>query len=124
MNDDKQKVCEMAFKQVNKHIMFAESPEGEITYYGDRDDAEWEFLFNKSVYGIGKKFIHLFRLSEGNLIWVESYNFDTGESTIPVDLDDDTFLALAKIAHEKNITINQVMVDAVKEMCKIQKEIL
>jgi hypothetical protein len=115
MNTDKIKLCEMLFNQkYKKYVIFAESPEGEIRYYGEIDDEHWEYLFN---YGNGKKYIHLFSFNDRKLEWVETYNFDTGESTIPVDLDDDTFLALAKIAHEKDITINQVMVEAVKEMC-------
>ena len=125
MNDDKLKICELVFNQkYARFVIFAESPEGEISYYGERSDENWDYLFSKAHYGFNKKFIHLFRFQEGKLEWMESYNFDTDESTIPVDIDDETFLALAKIAHEKNITINQVMVDAVKEMCSIKKETL
>lgn len=125
MNKDILNACQEIFKQkYTRYIIFAESPEGEISYYGEKIDENWEYLFNKAEYGYNKKFIHLFRFQEGNLEWLESYNFDTKESTIPVDLDDESFLALAKIAHEKNITINQVMVDAVKEMCSIKKETL
>jgi len=125
MNEDILNACQEVFNQkYARCIIFAESPEGEISYYGERSDENWDYLFNKAHYGFIKKFIHLFRFQDRKLEWLESYNFETEESTIPVDIDDNTFLALAKIAHEKDITINQVMVDAVKEMCKIQKETL
>jgi len=39
---------------------------------------------------------------------------------VEVDLDDTTFLAIAKLAHEKDITFNEMCVEILKEM--IEKE--
>ena len=36
-------------------------------------------------------------------------------STIPVDISNDTLLGLTKIAHEKNITLNKLIVDVLLE---------
>jgi hypothetical protein len=116
MNEDTLNACQEVFNQkYARCIIFAESPEGEISYYGERSDEHWEYLFNKPHYGFNKKFIHLFRFQEGELEWLESYNFDTDMVDIPIEISDEVFLAVAKQAHEKNITFNDEIINIIKQ---------
>lgn len=116
MNDEKLKICELVFnKKYEKYVIFSESPEGEIKYYGENDNKEWDYLFNKEFYGYDKKFIHLFKFQEGKLEWLESYNFETDSVDIPIEITDEVFLAVAKQAHEKNITFNDEVVNINKQ---------
>lgn len=107
-------------------MVFTESDIGEINYYGNTESEDWEYMFSfdrREWFSMRKiKHLHLFSFSfQDDLEWIESRNLETDESTLPVDIDDATFMFLAKEAHRRNVTINEVMVDAVKEMCKQYK---
>lgn len=38
--------------------------------------------------------------------------------TIEIEIDDDVFIAIAKMAHEKNITFNEMAIEILKEQLK------
>lgn len=48
--------------------------------------------------------------------------FDINTENVEVDISDETFLFIAKMAHEKNITFNQMVTEILKE--QIEKESL
>lgn len=48
------------------------------------------------------------------------YNININTKKIDIDIDDEDFLLIAKAAHEKDITINQMVVEILKE--QIEKE--
>ena len=109
-----------------QYMVFTESDIGEINYYGNTETEDWEYMFSYDRLGWFSmrniNHLHLFSFSfQDDLEWVESRNIINGDSTIPVDIDDATFMFFAKEAHKRDVTINEVMVDAVKEMCKKNK---
>jgi hypothetical protein len=124
MNEDKSAACLQLFKDnFVKYIIFYETPEGEIGYYGEHGNEHWEYLFNKKVFGFGRRYFHFFKFQNDTLEWVETYDFDTRKSHLAVDLDDDMFLLIAQEAHKNDITINEQVTLIMKEMLtKYEKE--
>jgi hypothetical protein len=98
-----------------KFVAFSQAASGELSYYGEFNNERWEYLFDKKTYGKGKKFLHFFKFHNDTLEWVESYDFDRGMSHIAVDIDDSLFLAVAKEAHDNDITFNEQALRIMKE---------
>jgi hypothetical protein len=74
----------------------------------------------KKVLGPYKKCVskvHLFKLDVKTKIldWVESYDPNIDEVVIPMEYSNEILATLAKISLEKNITVNQVVVELLKQ---------
>jgi hypothetical protein len=69
--------------------------------------------FSKGIY-------HLFKADMcGNTVeWVESYNGYTEMCDVPIELDDPSWVALAKLSLEKDLPVNAVLVDMLKAYVK------
>jgi hypothetical protein len=123
MNDDILTLCYKAFENdCYNYVIFSESTEGEISYYGMRDNEHVEHLY-KDYYGKDRAKFHLFKFEKGQLNWIESYDFKTKMVDIPVDISDEAFLMIAKEAHKKNITFNDEVISLLKQYINSQVRI-
>jgi hypothetical protein len=120
MNQDTINACYKAFENdCYNYVVFSESKIGEISFFEQRSTPNIDHLYTDYYATKGDRLkFHLFKFEKGQLIWIESYNFETKMVDIPIDINDDVFLMLAKQAHEKNITINERFVEILQEYVK------
>jgi len=72
---------------------------------------------------IGKVNLHLFRYSfkTQKMEWQESYNAKTKNCDIAIEFTDETLAKLTEISLEKNMSVNEVVVNLLREYVKIKE---
>ena len=117
MNEDTLNACYKAFENdCYNYVIFSESNEGEITYFCQKSTQNVDYLYTDYYSDGGKRAkLHLFKFEKGNLEWIESYIFATKMVEMQVDISDEVFMTVARMAHEKNITFNEEIINIMKQ---------
>ena len=116
-----------------KNQQFIDTFEGTTLYYVVEEiDGDYEMCFVTSHHEDYENFVegmedephvyHLFKSSVfgGYIEWVESYNGYTKTCDVSLDFDEDVLARLAQLSLERDMTVNEVLVDILGEY--IEKE--